>query len=149
MGKKTEITRHFVATVYVIHDNKVLLTFHKKIKKWLPPGGHIDENELPDEAALREVKEETGLDVEIISDKEPRLSNIATPLHRPEFVQMEDVDGHQHIDLLYLAVPKTHDLKISSESEDVRWFSLHEMKENVPSEIRHHANKMIKKLAKE
>lgn len=144
------IKREFVATVYIVHDEKVLLVFHKKLKKWLPPGGHIQENEIPEEAALREVKEETGIDVELISDKLPKLSNIVEPLMRPELVQLEyiqqDNDAHQHIDLFYLAVPRTHDIALSDEAEDIRWFSLEEMEGTVPENIRHAAKLMIQKV---
>ena len=52
-----ETTRHFTATTYVIHEGKVLMHLHKSLGVWLPVGGHIDENETPEQAALREIKE--------------------------------------------------------------------------------------------
>ena len=58
--------RHFTASSYIFNNNKTLLIYHKKLKKWMAPGGHIDENEAPHEAAIRETLEETGLKVEII-----------------------------------------------------------------------------------
>src|SRR3989441_10239519 len=45
----------------VVRNGKILLVWHKKNKEWLPPGGHIEQNESPNAAVLREVKEETGL----------------------------------------------------------------------------------------
>ena len=54
------VTRDFVATGIVAIEDRVVLVFHKKLRRWLPPGGHIDAPELPDQAAIREVKEETG-----------------------------------------------------------------------------------------
>jgi len=56
----------FVATAYVVRGGKTLLLKHKKLGMWLPPGGHIDEGETPDEAALREVREETGLEADFV-----------------------------------------------------------------------------------
>ena len=56
-----ETTRHFVATCYVVDDGATLLHEHEKLGMWLPPGGHVDRDELPHEAALRETYEETGL----------------------------------------------------------------------------------------
>ena len=55
-----EITRDFTATTFVVSLNKTLLLWHQ-IASMLPPGGHIEPNELPEEAAIREVKEEPGL----------------------------------------------------------------------------------------
>ena len=47
-----ETTRHFVATVYVVHKGATLLHEHDRLGMWLPPGGHIDRDELPHEAAV-------------------------------------------------------------------------------------------------
>lgn len=52
---------------FLVHDHKVLLVKHKKLGFWLAPGGHIEEGELPHEAAEREVYEETGVRVEVVS----------------------------------------------------------------------------------
>ncbi|MDE2143958.1 MAG: NUDIX domain-containing protein, partial [Elusimicrobia bacterium] len=54
----------FVVSAYAVREGKVLLIKHKKLGLWLAPGGHIDEGETPDEAALRELKEETGLEAD-------------------------------------------------------------------------------------
>lgn len=47
-----------VVAGYIVNKDKLLLIHHKKLKKWLPVGGHIDENETPCKALRREVKEE-------------------------------------------------------------------------------------------
>ncbi len=65
--------RHFCSTAFIVNNDKILLVNHKKLKMWLPVGGHMENNETPDQAVKREVKEETGLDIEIISDKYPRF----------------------------------------------------------------------------
>jgi ADP-ribose pyrophosphatase YjhB (NUDIX family) len=57
----------FTASAFLIHQQQVLLIRHKKLQLWLGPGGHIDENELPHQAAAREFLEETGLSVAIVS----------------------------------------------------------------------------------
>ena len=54
------ITRHFTSTGYIVSKGRVLLHWHPKIKAFLPPGGHVEINEDPVQAVLREVKEETG-----------------------------------------------------------------------------------------
>ena len=102
--------RHFTTSCYLISQDKILLLLHPKIKKWLPPGGHLEENELPTEGIRREVHEETGLEIQFIKQenvwiKEPN----AESFERPYLCQLEEippfgnVPAHQHIDLVYLA----------------------------------------------
>ncbi len=115
--------RHFTVAVFVVHESRVLLHWHRKLGMWLPPGGHIERDELPDEAAVREVMEETGVRVELGGE---RRDDIADPvqLHRPAGLQLEDIGpGHQHIDLIYFARP-TGRTEIRDEfSEDrVGWY---------------------------
>ena len=50
----------------IINEDKILFVSHTKLNLWLFPGGHIEANETPDQAALREAMEETGLDVEFL-----------------------------------------------------------------------------------
>lgn len=121
------ITRDFVATGIVVHDDKVVLLFHRKLQRWLPPGGHIEAHELPDVAAVREVFEETGLRVEIIADYEPAGFDHALP--RPAGIQLEDIEpGHQHVDLIYFARPIDSTRIVSNdESEAIGWYTLEEM----------------------
>jgi 8-oxo-dGTP pyrophosphatase MutT (NUDIX family) len=73
---------------------------------WLPPGGHIDAPELPDEAAVREVREEAGIEVELVGVRGVELEGPDMPLQlvRPEGIQLETIaPNHQHIDLIYFA----------------------------------------------
>ena len=60
------IIRHFTATAFVLDSRgRTLLLWHKRLRRWMPPGGHVDPDEAPEDTARRECKEETGLDVEI------------------------------------------------------------------------------------
>ena len=98
--------RHFTVAVFVGRDGKVLLHWHRKLGMWLPPGGHIEPDELPDEAAAREVLEETGVEVELAGERREDVED-PVQLHRPAGVQLENIGpGHQHIDLIYFARPK-------------------------------------------
>ncbi|MFB6185928.1 MAG: NUDIX domain-containing protein, partial [Halobacteriaceae archaeon] len=58
-----ELTRHFTATTYIVHDGQTALHEHDLLEMWLPPGGHLERDELPHHGARREVTEETGLDI--------------------------------------------------------------------------------------
>ncbi len=98
--------REFTVAVFVVDGDRVLLHYHAKLGRWLPPGGHIEPNELPDEAAVREVVEETGLEVELVGE---RALPLATPVQlvRPAGIQLENIGhDHEHIDLVYFAVPR-------------------------------------------
>lgn len=102
------ITKHFTVAVFVVHRGHVLLHRHPKIGLWLPPGGHIEPHELPDDAARRETLEESGLEVRLIGSPGIEHDAPGSPrqLVRPEGIQVEDISpGHQHIDLIYFAVP--------------------------------------------
>jgi 8-oxo-dGTP pyrophosphatase MutT (NUDIX family) len=97
--------RHFTVAVFVVWEGKVLLHLHLKLGMWLPPGGHIEHDELPDEAAVREVLEETGISVNLAGERREDVSD-PVQLHRPAGVQLENIEpGHQHIDLIYFATP--------------------------------------------
>ncbi len=101
-----DIPRHFTATGFVVHRDATLLHWHRRVQAWLPPGGHVEENEDPVQAVLREVKEETGLEVRIVPAQAlPEISTLAQ-LHPPRTILVEDVwdesvGAHQHIDLIY------------------------------------------------
>ncbi len=121
--------RHFNVTTYVYNpkNNKFLFVLHKKLNKWVAPGGHIDNDENPESAALREVKEETGLNVKLIGDRYPE----ETDLMRPFGIQLNVISAyeHEHFDLIYLAVPITDtDIKLNKkESNGIGWFALSEI----------------------
>jgi 8-oxo-dGTP pyrophosphatase MutT (NUDIX family) len=53
--------RAFSVAVFARHQGEVLLVHHKRLQLWLPVGGEVEANETPLEAALRELREETGL----------------------------------------------------------------------------------------
>lgn len=120
-----ELTRDFTVATFVVHAGRVLMLFHRKLKLWLPPGGHIDPHELPDEAAVREVREEAGIEVELVGE---RGVDCADPrqLVRPEGIQLERIGpGHEHIDLIYFARPlvdDTHTLNLA-ECEGGGWYT--------------------------
>ncbi len=100
------LPRHFTATGFLVNGDATLLHWHHRVQEWLPPGGHIELNEDPVQAVLREIKEETGFDAEIIpTQKFQTISNV-DQVHPPRTILIEDVydekvGKHQHIDHIY------------------------------------------------
>lgn len=123
------ITRDFTATTFVVHGDRTLLLLHRKLGIWVPPGGHIDPDELPDQAALREVREESGLEAELLDQGRP-IGNIRM-LPQPHCILLENISpGHQHIDLIYFArVCGGALVHAEREARAARWFSWDELGE--------------------
>ncbi len=102
--------RHFTSTGIVVARGATLVHWHEKVQAWLAPGGHVEPNEDPVQALYREVMEETGLDVRILTTSAlPVLSNLEQ-IVPPYTVMIEDVydnkvGKHQHIDFTYLTTP--------------------------------------------
>lgn len=97
-------------------DGRVLLHRHRRLGIWLQPGGHVDPGETCEQAALREVLEETGLAGRLASPD---------PLH----VDVHDAPrGHVHLDVRWL-VEVTAGAAPSpavGESQEVAWFEVEE-----------------------
>lgn len=120
----------FTVDVFIVYDNKVLLIFHKKHDRWLQIGGHIELNEDPEEALFREVKEECGLEIEIIGKKEPDIEVKGTKfLYSPTFLNIHDItEIHKHIGLIYFAKAKSDKVTLSGrEHKNIRWFSIEDL----------------------
>lgn len=108
----------FAATSYIFYGNKVLLIKHPKIGKWLPVGGKVDLGESPDEAVLREIYEEVGLEVDIIKKNRSFTQKIDTI----QYVQNEDLGSKYHIDFIYYSKAKTDKFKLENEINEAKWF---------------------------
>lgn len=104
--------RHFTVSGFVAQQGQTALHWHR-LGLWLPPGGHIEVDEDPIEAVLREVREETGLAAEVVPTA-PALG-VAQPrqLPPPVTIGVYDIErgdphlprAHQHIDLVYFTRP--------------------------------------------
>ncbi len=142
----------FVVEVFIVHKNKVLLRKHDKYKIWLSVGGHIELNEDPNQAALREVKEEVGLTIKLDERLKPKLKENGTELIPPYFLGRHEVEkNHEHIVLVYFATSKTNKItqNIKEKSEECRWFTKKEILENkeILPNIKFYALKALEMLS--
>jgi ADP-ribose pyrophosphatase YjhB (NUDIX family) len=151
----------FTADVFVVHKNKVLLRMHDKYKIWLAVGGHIEIDEDPNEAAIREVKEEVGLDIVLsgkCSSSETRRLKFmfegCKELMVPRRMNIHPInEHHNHISLVYFATSETDDVKPSGSdvSNEWRWFDMEDLEKNnlgIKESIRYYAVEALMELGK-
>ncbi len=143
-----EITRHFTATVLIVHKNKVLLHKHKQRGILLPVGGHLDRDELPQDAAMREVKEETG-DITLYTTNQVAFKD-ARVLIQPIHMLLIDMNPyHQHIDFIFYARTAADTLEPSEgESRELYWLDETQIKTlEMPEDVRSLALDALRTLA--
>ena len=123
-----EITRHYTATVLIVHRNKVLLHRHKKRGSLLPVGGHVDRDELPQEAAKREAREEAGLEITLHNTDALRFGDVQV-LARPAHMLLINMNPyHQHIDFIFYATAATDQVQpLEGESDQLFWYTQDEI----------------------
>ncbi len=116
----------WTAGVYIVYKNKVLIRLHEKYKIWIHVGGHIELDEDQVTAAIRECKEEVGLDITIHDggdhsvEMEPGMRYLPLPAHMNiHHVGGAEYSEHQHLDLIYYATSDT-DVVIPENTTDVR-----------------------------
>ncbi len=105
----------FTVAIFVVHERKILLIHHRKLDKWLPLGGHIELDEDPEQAALREAKEESGLDVELLGERPPTTGPGTRALLAPRFLDIHRISStHEHIGMIYWARPVSGSLVLAT-----------------------------------
>lgn len=128
--------KHFVVTAYIIakigNQFNILLHKHGKLKIWIGIGGHLETGENPEEGLIREIKEETGLSVRLLSSgkkiQTPSVKRLITPLaiYEEKVPLYQDQKAHFHIDMKYLALTKTPQ-KVKMKEEFI-WLSQNDLK---------------------
>lgn len=120
-----ETTRHFTATVYIVNDGATALHRHPRLGIRVPPGGHVDRDELPHEAGLREVREETGLDATLVADSADVEAPAGEALPNPRQMMLYDINvhedgtvGHQHVDHVYFARVDSREIAPDGDGEE-------------------------------
>ncbi|MFB6116389.1 MAG: NUDIX hydrolase [Candidatus Nanosalina sp.] len=134
-----ETTRHLTTKVFIVNDGATALHYHPKLEIYLPPGGHVERDELPHRSGMREVGEETGLEPELCRKVEDVEVPGGRPLPEPEHHILYDVDTadgevvHQHIDLIYYAEVSSRDIDPEERdevpAEEWEWFTPEDLRE--------------------
>ena len=124
----------FTVAIFVVHQRRVLLIHHRQLNKWLPLGGHIELDEDPEQAALREAREESGFEVELVGERPPTTEPGTRALIAPRFLDIHRInETHEHIGMIYWARPKGGALALSTEEHhDIRWCADGELDQLVP-----------------
>ncbi|MFO7544229.1 MAG: NUDIX domain-containing protein [Trueperaceae bacterium] len=121
------VTRDLAVSVFVVWQARLLLHRHRKLGLWLPCGGHVEPNEIPDDAAVREVREEAGVDVVLVGERAVEAPG-PRQLIRPRGVQLEPItNGHEHVDLIYYARPlEPYEGRLDGDEDGLGWYAADE-----------------------
>lgn len=127
---------HIVAGgfIYSIKEKKLLVLYHKDLKMFLYPGGHVDkEDKSPLHAAIREIKEETGLHhFTLLKVSENELVPIDIDTQIISYNERLKLPEHFHFDFRYLFVVDSI-TKINMDAEELsryKWISVEEFQTN-------------------
>jgi len=131
----------YTASAIVVREGKVLFMNHEKLGQWIQPGGHLEENETPDQGARREVMEETGFEIKFIDGDQPENFSEEEDLPTPFNVNIHRIrENHLHCDFVYLAeVSSRKEATHSHEHNGLEWFSRKELESgelDMPENIR-------------
>ncbi len=128
----------FVVAAFVVHQSRVLMVYHNKLDSWMPLGGHIELDEIPDHRLQREIEEESGLllgiNVEVYQSTED-LDNRCRifpnndihhshTLLRPWAIDLHNfppVPGHRHVAFVYFCRSTTCDTHLSNGHANMAW----------------------------
>jgi len=140
---KSEGANNHIGTFFLPINRKtksIYLVDHIKAKMWIPPGGHIEQNELPEDTVIREFEEE--LSHRLTTEKIQLFDLSITPINRPW------QNCITHYDFWYLVYTKKLPFKfLRKEFHNAGWFSFEEgLKKTTRSSIRNMLKNIIKIL---
>ena len=112
---------HITGSAWLLNPtgDKALLTLHHKLRIWVQPGGHADGDADVLRVALKEAREESGIEGLVALNPEIFDVDIHTIPARPTTGEPE----HLHYDVRYLVQAPHEHYTISDESDDLGWFS--------------------------
>lgn len=129
--ERSLLSGHITASAWVLTPDyrKVALLHHKKLDRWLQPGGHADGDENVERVALKELQEETGIvDVNSIRDSFFDLDIHTIPVRK-------EVPEHEHFDIRFAFVANHPDqLRKNDESNEVAWIAIDQLEQFVEND---------------
>lgn len=132
--------KSITGTVYIINKHRVLLHMHKKYHTWFPIGGHVEQNEFPHDAVMREAMEEAGLHIKLINTEHMPETNIGRVIRvpLPFCTYNEGKSGDEEFyDFIYIAeTEETEPHAGEGESNQFKWFTEQELR--VAEDIKPH-----------
>lgn len=123
---RSNLSGHITGSSFIVNKNRshTLLVHHAKLNKWLQPGGHADGETNIFEVALREAKEETGLNSFASISQNNQIFDI--DIH--EIPKHKNIQSHYHYDIRYIfEADMSEQIIISEESHDVKWIDFKEI----------------------
>ncbi|TWT85559.1 NUDIX domain protein [Posidoniimonas polymericola] len=122
--ERTCVPGHITGSAWVLSPDRTqcLLLHHRKLDKWLQPGGHADGDRDVLRVAIREATEESGLDGIFALSPEPLDIDVHRIPERRNAAGEVTEPAHEHHDLRFLlATDQPTPIAVSDESHDVRW----------------------------
>lgn len=123
---------HVTGSAWIVsHDGgSALLVHHRKLNRWLQPGGHADGEADVSAVAVREALEESGIAGLRLVDRAPFDIDVHVIPARPAKGGLPGEPEHEHHDLRFLVVAPQHARPtVSDESHDVRWVDLDRLRD--------------------
>lgn len=141
----------FTVEVFLVYKNKILIRKHDKYNVKTGVGGHIESGEDPVQAAIREVKEETGLD--LILNETLKISNEKGDLIPPFAINRHRISNtHEHVGLFYCGEVKSSLIvqRDGEVSDDIQWLTKEELRSlsDISENVRTYALRALELVGK-
>jgi 8-oxo-dGTP pyrophosphatase MutT (NUDIX family) len=125
------LSAHFTASAWIVETStpSVLLLHHRKLDRWLQPGGHADGELQLGKVAHKEALEETGLNLPPV----PLEAIFDLDIH--QIPEHKGIPAHHHYDVRFLfLLPQKSEVKANHESRALAWVPLDEVAEKTGEE---------------